>query len=122
MPDIVAPEYARLIAAERRAGRLPELPGKPLAAGEAYAPVVIDVKQASELLRVAAKRAAGLFRPTERTEVVWVDGDRELAVNLLELQVKFAEGAIRVVIPVRSDQTGAAVVEVLFAVGAPGRP
>lgn len=122
MPDVVAPEYTRFVAAERRAGRLPELSRKPLAEGEPSEPVLVDVKQASELLRVAARRAAGLFRPTKRTEVVWVDGDRELAVNLAELQVRFAEGAIRVAIPVRSDQTGPAVVDVIFAVGAQGRP
>jgi hypothetical protein len=122
MADAAAPEYARHVAAERRAGRLPKLPPKPSAAGEVSTPVFVDVKQASELLRVAAKRAAGLFRPTKRTEVVWVDGDRELAVNVVELQVRFAEGAIHVTIPVRCDQTGPAVVQVIFAVGAQDRP
>ena len=122
MPDAVAPEYARFVSAERRAGRLPDLSRKPLRAGEPSAPVLVDVKQASELLRVAAKRAAGLFRPTKRTEVVWVDGDRELAINLVELQVKLTDGAIRVAIPVRSDQTGPATVDVTFAVGAQNRP
>jgi hypothetical protein len=122
MPDAVAPEYDRFIGVERRAGRLPDLPRKPLAPGDSAASVVLDVKQATELLRAAARRASGLFRPSKRTEVVWVDGDRELAINVVELQVGCADGAIRVGIPVRCDQTGPAMVEVFLAVGAPDRP
>jgi len=122
MADMVAREFARFITAERRAGRLSAPPKKPMAAGEPATPVFVEAKQASDLLRVAARRSAGLFRPTKRTEVVWVDGDRELAVNLVDLQVKFAAGAIRVTIPVRCDQTGNAVVEVVFAVGSQNRP
>jgi hypothetical protein len=80
------------------------------------------VKRASELLRVAAKRSAGLFRPTKRAEVVWVDGDRELAINLKDLQVKLAPGIIQLAIPVRCEETGRAVVEVIFAVGSQDRP
>lgn len=74
------------------------------------------------MLRVAAEHSAGLFRQTKRTEVVWVDGDRELAVNLAELQVKLGEGTIQLSIPVRCDQTGRAIIEVLFVVGSPDRP
>jgi hypothetical protein len=122
MADVVAPEFARYVAAERRAGRLSPLPRKPMAAGESTTPVFIETKQASELVRVAARRSAGLFRPSKRTEVVWVDGDRELAVSLVDLEVKFAEGAIQVVIPVRCDQTGNATVEVVFAVGSEQQP
>jgi hypothetical protein len=122
MADVVAPEFARFITAERRAGRLSPLPKTPMAAGEPSTPVFVETKQASELLRVAARRSAGLFRPTKRTEVVWVEGDRELAVNLAGLQVGFADGAIQVRIPVRSDQTGDAVVDVVFAVGSRARP
>jgi hypothetical protein len=115
-------EFARFIGAERRAGRLPALPRKPMTAGESSDPVVVDAKQASELLRVAAKRSAGLFRPTKRTEVVWADGDRELAVNLTDLEVKLADGAIQVAIPVRCEQTGRVVIEVIFAVGSKDSP
>ena len=122
MADVIAPEFARFITAERRRGRLPAPPKKPMAAGEPSAPIFVEAQQASELLRVAARRSAGFFRPTRRTEVVWVDGDRELAVNLAGLQVKFADGAILVTIPVRCDQTGDAVVDVVFAVGAKNQP
>ena len=93
-----------------------------MAAGEPSTPVFVETKQASELLRVAARRSAGLFRPSKRTEVVWVDGDRELAVNLAGLEARFADGAIQVTIPVRCDQTGSAAVEVVFAVGSQNQP
>jgi len=121
MADVIAPEFTRFIAAERRASRLPAAPG-PMAAGEISHPVFVEDGQASALLRVAAKRATGLFRPTKRTEVVWVNGDSELAVNLVDLRVKLADGLIWVIIPVRCDQTGNALVEVVFAVGSPRQP
>jgi hypothetical protein len=121
MADTVAPEFARFVAAERRALRLPESP-RPLPEGEAWNPVFIEAGKASELVRVAARRAAGFFRPSKRTEVVWVEGENELAVGLLDVNVKLADGLIRIGIPVRCDQTGSAVVEVLFAVGSPTQP
>ncbi len=121
MTDSVAPEVARFVAAERRAKRIPAAPA-PLATGEVFHPVFVESGQATELLRVAARRAGGLYRPTTRTEIVWVEGDRELAVGIADVQVKLAEGLIRVLIPVRCDQTGKARVEVTFAVGAPDRP
>jgi hypothetical protein len=85
-------------------------------------PVAVKAGQASELVRVAARRAAGLFHATKRTEVVWVDGDSELAVSLVELRVELADGLVRVLIPVRCDQTGSQIVEVDFAVGSPNAP
>src|SRR5262245_45626842 len=114
MVEIVAPEFARFIVAERRAGRL-SAPAPSMAPGDAVQPVFVEAGQASELVRVAARRSVGLFRPTRRTEVVWVEGDRELAVGFAELQVRFARGAIQLTIPVRCDQTGPATVEILFA-------
>jgi hypothetical protein len=121
MPEIVAPEYVRFVSAERRAGRLAAAT-KPMAAGEAAKPVFVEAGKVSELLRVAAKRASGMFRPSKRTEVVWVDGDRELAVNLVDLQVKLADGLMHVMIPVRCDQTGGVVIDVMFAVGTDKQP
>jgi len=121
MTDVIAPEFTRFVTAERRANRLPSAP-EPMAAGEISHPVLVEDKQASELLRVAARRATGLFRPTKRTEVVWVEGDSELAISLVELRVKLADGLIRVVIPVRCDQTGSGLVEVVFAVGSLKQP
>ena len=121
MTDAIAPEFTRFVAAQRRANRMPPETG-PMAAGELFEPALIESKPASELFRVAAKRATGLFRPTKRTEVVWVNGDSELAVNLIDPQLLFAEGLIRVMLPVRCDQTGNAVIEVVFAVGSADQP
>src|SRR5687767_366169 len=104
MADAVAPEFARFINEERRASRLPPA-RRQLAEGELSPPIFIEHGRASEFLRVAARRAVGLFRPTKRTEVVWVQGDSELAVNLLNLDVKLSDGLIHVLIPVRCDQT-----------------
>lgn len=119
--DSVAPEFERLVSAERRAGRLPPAEVA-LDEGVVGHPVLVEARQASELLRVAALRASGLFHPTKRTEVVWVNGDSELAVSLVELRVQLADGLVRVRIPVRCDQTGSQTVQVDFAVGSPAAP
>jgi hypothetical protein len=121
MAETVAPEFARFIAAERRASRLPAAP-PPMAEGQVFKTVFIEAGQANALVRVAARRAAGFFRPSKRSEVVWVEGGNELAVSLAELSVKLGTGLIRVAIPVRCDQSGSALVEVLFAVGSPNEP
>lgn len=121
MADVIAPEFTRFVAAERRANRMPAAQAA-MAGGEVSKPVFVEGRRANELLRVAARVAAGLFRPTRRTEVVWVSGDSELAVNIAELTVKLAEGLIRVTIPVRCDQTGSAKVAVVFAVGSARQP
>lgn len=121
MAQTVAPEFAEFIAAERRAERLP-LASRGMAEGDVGKPVFVDAGQSAELLRVASRRAAGFFRPTKRTEVVWVEGESELAVGIGEVDVKLSDGLIRVFIPVRCDQTGPATVEVLFATGSPAEP
>lgn len=121
MPDVIAPEFARFVANERRAKRLPA-PSPSMAAGSISEPVFVSGERAIELLRVAAKRAAGFFRPTKRTEVVWVRGDSELAITFVAISVKIAPGLIVVTIPIRCDQTGAVSVDVFFAVGSPVQP
>lgn len=121
MAQTVAPEFARFVEAERRAKRLPMATRK-MAEGEVFEPVFIGAGQSIELMRVASRRAAGFFRPTRRTEVVWVEGENELAVGITGVDVKLADGLIRVLIPVRCDQTGEARVEVLFATGSPREP
>lgn len=121
MADTVAPEFERFIAAERRAKRLAAPPGR-LAEGQVFEPVFVEAGQATELLRVAARRACGFYRPTQRTEVVWVDGDRELAVGFTAVEVRMTDGLVGVFIPVRCDQTGPAVMQVAFAVGSANKP
>ena len=68
MADTVAPEFARFVEAERRAQRLPAAT-RPMAEGEVFKPVFIEAGRSAELLRVAARRAAGFFRPSKRNEV-----------------------------------------------------
>jgi hypothetical protein len=121
MAESVAPEYARFVAGERSAQRLTIFP-RPTTEGQVFQRVLIDARRANELLRVAARRASGLVRPTKHTEVVWVEGGDELAVSLNGVSVKLATGLIQLVLPVRCDQTGAARVTVLFAVGSPETP
>ena len=121
MSETVAPDYARFVDAERRASRLAAAP-EPLAEGELWHPVAAKGDEAAQLLRVAAQRAVGLYRATTRREVVWVEGDRELAVGFADLQLLLEPGLLRLRIPVRCDQTGATHVEVAFAVGSPDAP
>jgi hypothetical protein len=121
MAETVAPEFVRFIAAARRAGRLPPAPER-LAEGEARNTVFAEAGQVPELVRVAARRAAGFFRPSKRAEVVWIEGESELAVGFAEVNVKLSAGLVRIGIPVRCDQTGSAMVEVVFAVGSPEDP
>lgn len=121
MADTPAPEFLRFVADERRANRLPAA-APAMAAGAVSQPIFVSGEQATALLRVAAKRAAGLIRPTKRTEAVWVRGDSEIAVNLVAIMVKIAAGVIVVTIPVRCDQVGNASVDVFFAVGSPDQP
>ncbi len=121
MADSVAPEYARYVRAERAAQRAAQAP-PPLAEGKPAEPLFVNTKVASELMTVAAKRAVGLYRPTKRTEAVWVRGDSELAVSLDRVRLSTADGLIEVTIPVRCDQTGEVDVDVLFAVGSRRQP
>ncbi len=121
MAQTVAPEFARFVEAERRAKRLPQAT-RPITEGQVFPSVFIEAGRSVELLRVAARRAAGFYRATQRTEVVWVEGENELAVVMTGVDVKLADGLIRVRIPVRCDQSGAASVEVLFATGSPTQP
>lgn len=98
------------------------LPKNPLTEGTTAAPVRIDSKQASELLRAVARQSVGLVASAENTEVVWVDGDRELAIDLANLPVSIGDGEIQIAITVRCDQTGPASIEILFAVGTKDEP
>ena len=121
MADTVDPEFVDFVEELRRGSRLPRST-RPMAEGEVFHPVFISARQSASLLRVASRRAAGFFRPTTRTEVVWVEGENELAVGIAGVDIKLADGLIRVLIPVRCDQSGDARVEVLFATGSPSEP
>jgi hypothetical protein len=121
MTDVVAPEFARFLKVERNAGRAPA-PSVSAAAGEVAEPVFIELDKVSELLRVAARRASGLLKPTKRTEVVWVDGASELVINIVDLHATLDDGLVIVHLPVRCDQVPSDVIDVAFAVGSRDRP
>lgn len=118
MADSVAPEFARFVAAQRPGERAVRLRGE----GEIGKSLFLSAGEATRLLPVAARRAAGFFRPTTRTEVIWVEGESELAVSLDKLKIAFANGLVTVTLVVRCDQTGEAEIRVNFACGAPERP
>jgi hypothetical protein len=123
MADTVAPEFARFIQMERGAQRLPQaaVRGK-IAEGDVFPGVFIASARLAPLLRVAARQAAGFFRASKRTEVIWVEGGNELAVRFSEVDVQVGDGTLQVTVPVRCDQAGEAKVGVLFAVGSPSAP
>ncbi|MBI5721698.1 MAG: hypothetical protein HZC37_28830 [Burkholderiales bacterium] len=121
MAESIAPEFARFVAEERRAKRLAALPGR-LDEGSVGKEILVPARQAAALLQVAARRASGLFRPSTRTEVVWVEGESELAVVFSGIRFASSEGLFTVQIPVRCDRTGDAVVNVFFACGTVAEP
>lgn len=82
----------------------------------------VDTKSLEHLAPAAARQASGFYRPTRRTEVVWVEGDSELEVRFADVKVSTGRGTILVIIPVRCDQTGAESVRVPLAVGSGDLP
>ena len=114
--ESVAPEFARFVAAQGRAAPAA------MAEGRVAAGLFVSAAEAQKLLPVAARRASGLVRPTKRTEVVWVEGDSEIAVGLDAMTIRFGDGLVVISLAVRTDQTGPAEVHVHFACGSPERP
>ena len=117
----VTTAFARFVERERRADRFAGASDS-VEAGEVSDALVVSDRDATRLARLAAWRAAGLPNPGKRTEIVWVDGDSELAVGVARLRVETGDGFVLFSIPVRCDQTGAAIAHVTLAVGARGRP
>jgi hypothetical protein len=118
MSESHAPEFARWASAQRKAGLVAaEAPASTLAAGNVGQAATATDAQASDLLRAAIRQHAGLIRPTQRTEIVWVQGGNEIAIDIVRLRLQSDEGSIRVLIPVRTDQTGRVEASVTFAVG-----
>jgi hypothetical protein len=117
----IAPEYVEFLQARRRAQDAPP-EDEAIPAGDAGRPIVATPGDLTKLISTAAKRAAGFFRPTRRTEVVWIVGDSQLAVGLEGIEVTTGDGLVVVRLPVRTDQTGRARVEVAFATGSDNQP
>jgi hypothetical protein len=119
--DEIPVAFERFVEAERRAERFAGT-REPLAAGAVNDVLRVDTNEVGRLLIEAAKHASGFYRPTRRSEVVWVNGDSELAVGIADVHSQTGDGVIVVSIPVRCDQTGRTEVHVTFAVGRPGQP
>lgn len=117
--ESVAPEFVRHVARMRAAGELS--PAKVRDSGEVGEGIRLDPAAAVKLMRVAALRAAGMFRPTRRTTIAWVDGPNQLAVVVAELDLVIGDGRVDVLVPVRCDQEEGTVA-VTFVTGAPDRP
>jgi hypothetical protein len=115
----IAPEYSKYVARQRADGVLP--PEAKRASGQLGDDIRLDPDSAVRLMRVAALRAAGIFRPTKRTTIAWVDGGNQLAIVVAELDLELADGQIVLVVPVRCDQVEGSV-RVTFAVGSPEDP
>lgn len=121
MAETIPSEFLRFVATERKAGRMtPALEG--MSEGAVGKSILIGPGESARLLRVAAQRASGLFRPTRRRELVWVEGENELAVRFADVDIRLGDGLIQLYVPVRCDQTGPAEVVVLFATGSPRQP
>jgi hypothetical protein len=121
MADSVLREYSRFVAAERSAGRL-SAERAAMREGEVFQTIFIEGAKLAEFARAAARRVAGLVRPTQRSEIVWIDGGNQLAIDIAKLDVRVDEGQIEFTIPVRCDEVGSAAVGVLFAVGSDQSP
>lgn len=125
--EAIHPDFRRWIAGlvdapDSGVGAGAVRPLKPLPPGTVVNPVAVDRESAAKLVVTAAKLAVGFFRPTNRTEVVWVEADSELAVGIAAVGITIGDGVVEIRIPVRCDQSGPAEVLVTFAVGGPGRP
>ena len=76
----------------------------------------------AKLVPIAAWLASGFFRPTKRTEVLWVEGDSELEVRFVDVSMKTGDGVVLVDVPVKCDQTGPQVIKVVFVTGSKSFP
>jgi hypothetical protein len=121
MPASIATEYLKFVAQQHTA--LPQAAVRaPLTEGQLHPPIDMGGGTARELLAVAMREAAGLYRPSTRKEVVWVDGSDELAVALEPSDLAIDDGVLALTLAVRCDQTGDARVRITFVCGSPDQP
>jgi len=96
-------------------------PPKPLPPGQHLDPIRIDLATLRTLAPGAAGRVLGQSDASRVTEVIWSEGGDELSIDPVKLDVKTATGAVLFSLPVRCDQSGQGVAQVVLAVGAPGQ-
>jgi len=96
-------------------------PAKPLPPGQHLEPIRIDLATLRTLAPGAAGRVLGQSDANRVTEVIWSEGGDELSIDPVKLDVKTTTGAILFSIPVRCDQSGQGVAQIVLAVGAPGQ-
>jgi hypothetical protein len=96
-------------------------PVKPLPPGQHLDPIRLDLGTLRQLVPGAAGRVLGQSDASRVTEVIWSEGGDELSVDPVKIDVKTTTGAILFAIPVRCDQSGQGVAEVVLAVGSPDR-
>ena len=83
--------------------------------------VALDVIEATKRYRGELRHALAADAAAPVDEVVWVDADAELLVRADRANLSFDDGIVLVGLPVFSEQTGDAEVEVPFAMaGAEG--
>ena len=96
-------------------------PAKPLPPGQHLNPIRIDLATLRTLAPGAAGRILGQTDASRVTEAIWSEGGDELSIDPVKLDVKTTTGAVLFSIPVRCDQSGQGVAQVVLAVGAPGQ-
>lgn len=88
---------------------------QPVKAGEVAGTIPLSAAQFGELFAAASEA-------TTQPRVVWTDGVNELIVEVAKTTLAILDGAVRVTVPVASEQTGGQSVTILFTTGSADRP
>jgi hypothetical protein len=107
-------EQCKRLLAELRKNCPGLIPPDALGAGQVGPEIPVDPKTATALVQSALKPARG-------ETILLRDGDNELLVEVAKIDLRFADGLVIVVVPVRCDQVRRAQIQVPFAVGSSKR-
>lgn len=88
---------------------------QPVKAGQVAGTIPLSEAQFGQLFAAASDAGA-------QPQVVWSDGVNELIVEVAETELAMLDGAVRVTVPVATDQTGRHNVTILFTTGSAERP
>ena len=96
----------------------------PLPAGKPASEVTLAANDVARIVRSAALAISGLAEDAvdRAPSVLWRSGASDLLVFPGGVQTRLAEGIVALSVPVRSDQSGDALVHMSFFVGEPSRP